>query len=131
MLDENQVIEEVEELQVEISQDTNSENKEEFDNISDSLGDDLSVEENNSKDIILQEINSILTSQDTVDYSDHFVKIEEKMDEIIFLKQQISVNQERIGNDIVTILGILYLITFYFALKYVAKLFNDIIFRHI
>lgn len=39
-------------------------------------------------------------------------------------------NQIRIGNDLTTILGILYLIVFYIALKSLAKLFNDIIFRH-
>lgn len=44
--------------------------------------------------------------------------------------EKIVENQIRIGNDLTTILGILYLIIFYIALKSLAKLFNDIIFRH-
>lgn len=117
MLDENQVIEEIEVVE-----------EEHFDT-SDSLGVDLSVYENNSQDVISQEIINNLNSTDVVDYSEQLTNIEEKLDTIIFLNEQSVFYQNSISSDLSTILVFFYFLIIYFIYKIFSKLLDSLLFK--
>lgn len=115
-----EILSQIEEIQEETYTDT-----------SDTLGDDLPVEEDNSQDIILQEINNILSSQENIDYTEYFLKNEQNIELLIAYNEKMTEHQLHIGNDVATMLNVMHFFGIYLIGRLFCKLFYDLIFRGI
>lgn len=98
---------------------------------SDSVGIDLPSEENNSYNLLLEEIEKLQTSTELVDYSESLGLIVEKLDTIIVQNQDLHYYQLTIIDHLLYFKYFSYAVIVVFVIKAFSRFLENVLFKYL
>ena len=98
---------------------------------SDSVGIDLPSEENNSYNLLLEEIEKLQTSTELVDYSESLGLIVEKLDTIIVQNQDLHHYQLTIIDNLLYFKYFSYALIVVFVIKVFSRFLENVLFKYL
>ena len=98
---------------------------------SDSFRSDLSVEENNSYNFILEEIEKLQTNTELVDYSESLGLIVEKLDTIIVQNQDLHYYQLTIIDNLLYFKYFSYAVIVIFVINAFSRFLENVLFKYL
>lgn len=98
---------------------------------SDSVGIDLPSEENNSYNLLLEEIEKLQTSTELIDYSESLGLIVEKLDTIIVQNQDLHHYQLTIIDNLLYFKYFSYALIVVFVIKAFSRFLENVLFKYL